>query len=63
MGVWIVVVDDDAMTLTYVKRILREQDMRVTCLRSGRDLLKYMGKNTPDLILLDIQMPEMDGFE
>ena len=43
MGVWIVVVDDDAMTLTYVKRILREQDMRVTCLRSGRDLLKYMG--------------------
>ena len=63
MGVWIVVVDDDAMTLTQVKRILREQDMRVTCLRSGRDLLKYMGKNTPDLILLDIQMPEMDGFE
>ncbi len=37
--------------------------MRVNCLRSGRDLLKYMGKNTPDLILLDIQMPEMDGFE
>jgi len=63
MGVWIVVVDDDAMTLTHVKRILREQDMRGNCLRSGRDLLKYMGKNTPDLILLDIQMPEMDGFE
>jgi diguanylate cyclase (GGDEF)-like protein len=36
--------------------------MRVSCLRSGRDLLKFMGKNAPDLILLDIQMPEMDGF-
>ena len=62
MGIWIVVVDDDPLALTHIKRILREQDMRVSCLRSGRDLLKFMGKNAPDLILLDIQMPEMDGF-
>ena len=62
MGIWIVVVDDDPLALTHTKRILREQDMRVSCLRSGRDLLKFMGKNAPDLILLDIQMPEMDGF-
>ena len=62
MGIWIVVVDDDPLVLTHTKRILREQDMRVSCLRSGRDLLKFMGKNAPDLILLDIQMPEMDGF-
>ena len=63
MGYWIVVVDDDAMALTHVKNILREQDMRVSCLRSGQDLLKFMTKNAPDLVLLDIQMPEMDGFE
>ena len=63
MGVWIVVVDDDALTLTHVKRILREHDMRVSCLRSGRDLLKFMTKNSPDLVLLDVQMPEKDGFE
>lgn len=62
MGYWIVVVDDETITLTHVKSILREQEMRVSCLRSGRDLLKFMEKNTPDLILLDIQMPEMDGF-
>lgn len=62
MGIWIVVVDDDPLALTHIKRILREQDMRVSCLRSGRDLLKFMSKNVPDLILLDIQMPEMDGF-
>ena len=63
MGYWIVVVDDEALTLTQVKNILREQDMRVSCLRSGRDLLKFMARNTPDLILLDIQMPDLDGFE
>ena len=62
MGIWIVVVDDDPLALTHTKRILRDQDMRVSCLRSGRDLLKFMSKNVPDLILLDIQMPEMDGF-
>ena len=37
--------------------------MRVSCLRSGGDLLTFMEKNTPDLILLDILMPGMDGFE
>ena len=63
MGYWIVVVDDEALTLTHAKNILREQDMRVSCLRSGKDLLKFMTKNRPDLVLLDIQMPEMDGFE
>ncbi|BAL84444.1 putative response regulator receiver protein [Selenomonas ruminantium subsp. lactilytica TAM6421] len=63
MGYWIVVVDDEALTLTHVKSLLREQDMRVSCLRSGKDLLKFMAKNRPDLVLLDIQMPEMDGFE
>ena len=41
MGIWIVVVDDDPLALTHTKRILREQDMRVSCLRSGRDLLKF----------------------
>ncbi|MBQ1915286.1 MAG: diguanylate cyclase [Selenomonadaceae bacterium] len=62
MNYWIVVVDDEILSLTQAKNILKEADMRVTCLRSGRDLLKFMAKNTPDLIILDIQMPEMDGF-
>lgn len=37
--------------------------MRVTALKSGRALLKYVKNNKPDLILLDVRMPEMDGFE
>ena len=60
---WIVVVDDDSQSLMNAKNLLDSDDMRVSCLRSGRDLLKFMEKNSPDLILLDILMPEMDGFE
>ena len=37
--------------------------MRVTALKSGRALLDFVRENRPDLILLDIRMPEMDGFE
>ena len=62
MDFWIVVVDDEAMSLTTAKNLLNEQNMRVSCLRSGRDLLKFMAKNEPDLILLDVLMPDMDGF-
>ena len=63
MDRWIVVVDDEAMSLTNAKNMLGEENMRVSCLRSGSDLLKFMEKNQPDLVLLDILMPEMDGFE
>ena len=60
---WIVIVDDEAMSLTNARIMLGEENMRVSCLRSGRELLKFVEKNTPDLILLDILMPDMDGFE
>ncbi len=63
MDCWVVVVDDEVVSLTNAKNILSEEGMRVSRLRSGRDLLKFMTKNTPDLILLDIMMPEMDGFQ
>ncbi|MCR5053740.1 MAG: diguanylate cyclase [Lachnospiraceae bacterium] len=63
MGNWIVVVDDEAISLTSAKTLLGSEDMKVSCLRSGRDLLKFMKKNDPDLILLDVMMPEMDGIE
>lgn len=63
MGYWIVVVDDEPFSLTNAKNLLREKKMRVSCLRSGFDLLEFVETHTPDLILLDILMPDMDGFE
>lgn len=63
MGYWIVVVDDDALELKNAKNLLSREDLRVSCLRSGPALLRFMENNTPDLVLLDILMPEMDGFE
>ena len=60
---WVVVVDDDVTNLKIAGHILSRQQMRVTALKSGRALLDYVRNNTPDLILLDIRMPEMDGFE
>ena len=60
---WVVVVDDDIANLKMAGTILSKQHMRVTALRSGRMLLDYVRDNRPDLILLDLRMPEMDGFE
>ncbi len=60
---WIVVVDDEPLSLTSARTLLAAEDMRISCLPSGRGLLKFMEKNTPDLILLDVMMPELDGFE
>ena len=63
MSNWIVIVDDEEMSLSNARVLLGGEDMRVSCLRSGRDLLKFVKKNTPDLILLDVLMPDMDGFD
>ena len=63
MAYWILVVDDDVANLKMAGHILSKNSMRVTALKSGEAMLDFMKENEPDLILLDIMMPEMDGFE
>ncbi|MER1992790.1 MAG: response regulator [Eubacteriales bacterium] len=59
----VVVVDDDPVNLRFAEHILQRENMEVIPLQSGEELLEYLKKNNPDLILLDIMMPGMDGFE
>ncbi len=60
---WVVVVDDDVMNRKLAERILSKSDIEVATLSSGEELMTFVKDNRPDLILLDINMPGMDGFE
>ena len=58
----ILLVDDDHMNLVMAKHAL-VKDYRVTSVTSGKEALHMLEEDTPDLILMDIEMPEMDGME
>ncbi|MBQ6442508.1 MAG: response regulator [Lachnospiraceae bacterium] len=59
----VVVVDDDVIILKQANMILTEAGFKVTCLKNGMLLMDYIKMNSVDILLLDIRMPEMDGFE
>ena len=59
----ILVVDDVPANLTLLAGMLKEKGHRVRPVPSGKLALKAVEHEPPDLILLDINMPEMDGFE
>ncbi|MCL1794244.1 MAG: response regulator [Oscillospiraceae bacterium] len=58
----IFVVDDNDINLASANDALRDH-YSVMTLPSAAKMFKLLGKKTPDMILLDIEMPEMDGFE
>lgn len=60
---WVMVADDDTMTIRMIGTCLSEDNIRVTAFTSGQDLLDNIGGDLPDLILLDVNMPGIDGFE
>jgi GAF domain-containing protein/DNA-binding response OmpR family regulator len=59
----VLVVDDDQAVRELLRRILEEQGYAVLEADNGRSALAVMGEHTPGAILLDLMMPEMDGFE
>ena len=59
----ILVVDDKASVRTLVRDYLTEEGFRVVNAANGREALFAARQEKPDLILLDIMMPEMDGYE
>ena len=57
------VVDDNPDIITIVKTILEGKGYSVLSASSGQELLNILKSQQPDLIILDIMMPEMDGLE
>ena len=60
---YIVYVEDDARTVDLVKIVLRREGYVVTGAANGREGLKLIAEVKPDLVLLDLMMPDMDGWE
>lgn len=58
----ILVIDDDNSVLKAIHAVLTRENMNVTCVDKGSDALSLLKTKVFDLILLDIVMPEQDGF-
>ena len=59
----VMVVDDAPMARTVVCRLLQREGYRTMTVDSGRNALHALEEAVPDLILLDVIMPELDGLE
>jgi two-component system sensor histidine kinase/response regulator len=59
----IIAVDDSSDNLSLIECILDDPHYELDFAKSGKEALKKISRRMPDLILLDVMMPEMDGFE
>ncbi|NDV61069.1 response regulator [Puniceicoccales bacterium CK1056] len=59
----ILVVDDNKTNLQVAKLLLKRHGLDVEIVRSGQEALQSVEKKLPDVVFLDLQMPDMDGFE
>lgn len=58
----ILIVDDDRLTLSTAQNLLGDK-YKVVAVNSAKQAYKYLDRHVPDLILLDINMPEISGFD
>ena len=59
----ILVVDDESDILELVRYNLMKEGYRVTCVKTGEDAIRSVKTRLPDLLILDLMLPEMDGIE
>ncbi|MBN2387137.1 MAG: response regulator [Anaerolineales bacterium] len=62
MGLHIFVVDDNEVNLTLVAKIMEMEGYRVTTACCGQEALQGFIQFQPDLVVLDVNMPDIDGF-
>jgi DNA-binding response OmpR family regulator len=59
----ILVVDDADLILHVLRTFLQETEYKLICTTSANAALNFLQTNKPDLFILDIEMPEMNGYE
>jgi signal transduction histidine kinase/ActR/RegA family two-component response regulator len=61
-GIKVMVVDDEADAIRLVKRIMEDCGATVTACTSGEECLDCVSKVRPDVVIMDVGMPDMDGY-
>ncbi|MEE4358469.1 MAG: response regulator [Desulfococcaceae bacterium] len=59
----VMIVDDSVSIRQVVSRLIEEQGWKVKTAKDGMDALEKLGETKPDIIILDIEMPRMNGYE
>jgi len=59
----VLIVDDDPNILMSLEFLMRKNGYEVFIARNGSEAMELLEQNTPDLALLDIMMPDVDGYE
>jgi len=59
----ILIIDDNEMTLTLVTRILELDSHQVVTARDATEALTHLKENLPDLVIMDVMMPDMNGYD
>lgn len=58
----VLIVDDEPFNVDYLMQELEDRNYQLIAASSGREALDKIGSEQPDLVLLDLMMPDLDGF-
>ena len=59
----LLIIDDSSTNIRLLNNLLEDLNYQISSARSGQQALQLLNKLNPDVILLDIKMPEMSGFD
>ncbi|GAB4407179.1 MAG: hypothetical protein OHK0053_33730 [Microscillaceae bacterium] len=59
----VLIAEDSSVIQNIAKRVLQFQNYEIDSVKNGKEVLKKLEKTTYDVILMDINMPQMDGME
>jgi CheY-like chemotaxis protein len=59
----LLVVEDDEVASLSIEELIRHDDVEIECVQSGEEALKRMKSGAFDCVVLDLRLPDMDGFE